>query len=416
VDYARPTTPLFNLRNRVNVLNTVDSSLKMLMEKGNLSYANEIYNPKDFFAEVHHISLYPEDSGITLENKTIKVHVLKRVVRKPLWHPMNVLVFLMQFISIARANRVSIIRGRSTGLSGFLAVTTGKILRIPFVVSLGQDTKLLRQLRANFKEGSLSRLEILKETFIELVEWFIVRNADFIITPSEHLKDYAISLKADIDKISVVPWVLKRDFFTGKINKKELRALVTKSSLDLKKPIVLFVGRLDVEKQVDVLVEAAPFILQAKPDVQFVFLGDGPLKEKLKERTTSLDAARSVYFFGFQPTNVVKAFLSVASVVWIPMSGYVVFEAASFGAPIVAFDIEWHPEFIVNEVTGLLVENRDYRRMAEAVVRILRNPKLAKKCGEGARKKLIEEYDPEELREKELEVYRRILNKFFSIQ
>jgi len=275
---------------------------------------------------------------------------------------------------------------------------------------------LLRQLKADFREGSSSRLETLKETFIELVEWFIVRNADFIITPSEHLKDYAISLKADIDKISVVPWVLKRDFFTGKINKKELRALVTKSSLDLKKPIVLFVGRLDVEKQVDVLVEAAPFILQAKPDVQFVFLGDGPLKEKLKERTTSLDAARSVYFFGFQPTNVVKAFLSVASVVWIPMSGYVVFEAASFGAPIVAFDIEWHPEFIVNEVTGLLVENRDYRRMAEAVVRILRNPKLAKKCGEGARKKLIEEYDPEELREKELEVYRRILNKFFSIQ
>jgi len=381
----------------------------MLMKKGNLSYANEIYNPKNFFAEVHHISLYPEDSRITLENKTIKVHVLKRVVRKPLWHPVNVLLFLLQFISIARANRVSIIRGRSTGLSGFLAAVTGKILRIPFVVSLGQDTKLIRELKANFRGGNLTGSEILKEIFIELVECFVVRNADFIITPSEHLKDYAISLKADIDRIRVVPWVLKRDFFTDKINKKELRAFVTKSSLDLKKPIVLFVGRLDVEKQVDVLVEAVPLILQEKPDAQFVFLGDGPLKEKLKERTTSLDAARSVYFFGFQPTNVVKAFLSMASVVWIPMSGYVVFEAAAFSAPIVAFNVEWHSEFIIHEVTGLLVENRDVRKMADAVIRMLNDQSLARNCGTEARRKLIKEYDPEVLRNKEFEIYRSIL-------
>lgn len=397
------------MRSRVSVLNTVDSSLTMLKKKGNLSYANEIYNPKDFFAEVHHISLYPEDSRITLENKTIKVHVLKRVVRKPLWHPMNVLVFLLQFISIARVNRVSIIRGRSTGLSGFLAVVTGKILRIPFVVSLGQDTKLLRQLKADFREGSLSRLEILKEIFIELVECFIVRNADLIITPSEHLKDYAISLKADIDRIRVVPWVLKRDFFTDKINKKELRAFVMKSSLDLKKPIVLFVGRLDVEKQVDVLVEAVPFVLQAKPDVQFVFLGDGPLKEKLKERAASLNAARSVYFFGFQPTNVVKAFLSMASVVWIPMSGYVMLEAAAFSAPIVAFDVEWHREFIASAVNGLLVENRNYVKMAEAVLKMLNDPKSARRYGEAAKRKLMEEYDPESLKRKEIATYERVL-------
>jgi len=381
----------------------------MLKKKGNLSYASEIYNPKNFFAEVHHVSLYPEDSRITFENITIRVHVLKRVVRKPLWHPVNVLVFLLQFISIARANRVSIIRGRSTGLSGFLAVVTGKILRIPFVVSLGQDTKLLRQLKANFKEGSLSRLEILKETFMELVEMFIVGSADFIIAPSEHLRDYAISLKADMDRIRVVPWVLKRDFFAGKINKEELRAFVTKFRLDLKKPIVLFVGRLDVEKQVDVLVEAVPFILQANPDVQFVFLGDGPLKEKLKERATRLNAARSVYFLGFQPTNAVKAFLSVASVVWIPMSGYVVFEAASLGTPTVAFDVEWHSEFVIHEVTGLLVENRDVRKMADAVIRMLSDQSLARKCGTEARRKLIKEYDPEVLRNKEIEIYKSIL-------
>jgi len=412
VGFARLSNPQFPLRSKVRILNTVDSSLIMLMKKGNLSYVNEIYNPNDFFAEVHHISLYPEDSRIKLENKTIKVHVLKSVIGKPLWHPMNVLLFLIQFIRIARTHRVSMIRARSTNLSGFLAVLTGKILGIPCVVSLGQDTKLLRELKANFRRGNPSRLETVKETLIELVELFIVRKADFIITPSEHLKDYAVSLRADIDKIRVVPWVLKRDFFTGKIDKKELRAFVTKSSLDLKKPIVLFVGRLDIEKQVDVLVEAVPFILQEKPDVQFVFLGDGPLKEKLKERITSLEAGGSVYFFGFQPTNVVEAFLSMASVVWIPMSGYVVFEAAAFRAPIVAFNVEWHHEFVSDRITGLLVENRNVRKMAEAVIELLDNPDLARKCGEGAWRKLMKEYNPETLKEKEIEIYKMILHQY----
>jgi len=108
---------------------------------------------------------------------------------------------------------------------------------------------------------------------------------------------------------------------------------------------------------------------------------------------------------------VVKAFLAASSVVWVPMSGYVVFEAAAVGAPTVAFDVEWHHEFVVNEVNGLLVENRNPRKMADAVIRLLRDPALARRYGEASRRKLMEEYNPETLRGKEIEIYRRILNE-----
>jgi len=390
-------------------LNTVDSSLTMLMKKGNLGYANEIYNPNGFFHEVHHISFYEEDSKIQLENKTIKVHVLKRIAPKPLWHPANVFFFLLQFIYVARKKKVSVVRGRSTGLSGFLGVLTARILGIPSVVSLGQNTKLLRELRTRFKRGRVSRQENLKEIFTELVEVFVVRNADFIITPSNHLKDYASSLKADERKISVIPWVLKEEILKGKADRRELSKFVAQFNLDVKKPIILFIGRLEAEKQVDVLVEAVPLILERKPNAQFVFLGDGPLKENLKDRAANLNVAKSLHFLGFQPTNVVKVFLSFASVVWIPMSGYVVFEAAAFRAPIVAFDVEWHREFISNKITGLLVENRNFREMAEAVIRILDDQLLARKCGEGAWHKLMEEYNPEILKRREIAVYEKVL-------
>ena len=196
------------------------------------------------------------------------------------------------------------------------------------------------------------------------------------------------------------------------MDRNELDRFVEQFNLDLKKPIILYVGRLEPAKQVDVVMEAVPFVLKEKPNTQFIFIGDGSLWEKLKERAENLGVTDKVHFLGYQPTNVVKSFLSIASVVWIPMSGYVVFEAAAFRAPIVAFDVDWHHEFISNGTSGLLVENRDYRKMAEAVITTLENPVLARKCGEGARRKLVEEHNPEDVKRKEVEVYEKILEDF----
>lgn len=387
----------------------MDSSLATLEAKGNLGYVNELYNPRNIFEEVHHISFYSKDSKIKLEDKTIKIHVLKKATDGPLWHPANVLFFFLQIIKITIKNRISVIRGRSIGLAGFLGLLTGKMSGVPFIVSLGGNNRLDRELTFRFGNG-LTHLKVLKKTFADLVEIVILRNADYIVVPNTYTKNYAISMKADEKRIKIVGFTLKRDIFEKKVDKAELDKFVKKFDLDLRKAIVLYIGRLDAYKQVDVILESVPFILKVKPDTQFVFIGDGPLRERLERKAETLNVAEKVYFLGFQPTNVVKAFLSISSVVWIPMSGFVVFEAAAFEAPIVAFDIEWHHEFISNEVTGLLVENRNFREMAYAVIKMLESPKLAKKCGESARQKLIKEYNPQTLNEKEIEIYKSVLN------
>jgi len=134
------------------------------------------------------------------------------------------------------------------------------------------------------------------------------------------------------------------------------------------------------------------------------------LRERLEMKAETLNVAQKVYFLGFQPTDVVKGFLSISSVVWIPMSGFVVFEAAAFRAPIVAFDIERHHEFTSNEINGLLVENRNFKEMAGVVIKMLDNPELARKFSESARDKLAKEYNPQTLKEKEIEIYKSILN------
>lgn len=49
--------------------------------------------------------------------------------------------------------------------------------------------------------------------------------------------------------------------------------------------------------------------------------------------------------------------------------------------------------------------------MAQAVVKMLDNPEFARKCGENARHKLIEDYDPNVLKEKEIAVYQSVLSR-----
>jgi len=392
----------------------VDSSLTIFKIKGNLSYVDEIYNPNNFFEQVHHASLFREDSKVSLSNKTIKVHVLKRPVRKPMWHPANVFAFLLQFISIAKANGISLIHGRSAGLSGFLALFTGKLLAIPVIVSVGGNNRLDRELDFRFGNGTWRKL--LKKIYADLVEVLVLRNADCVMARNLYTKNYVVMLGVDEKKVKVVSWSLKKDVFEGKADRTELDRFVAKPNIDLKKPIVLYVGRLEPAKQVDVLVDSIPLVLKDRSDAQFVFIGDGSLLERLRRDVEGLNVAKKVFFLGYQPTNVIKAFLSISSVVWIPMSGYVVFEAAAFSAPIVAFDVEWHPEFITDEITGLLVKNRNYRKMAEAVLRMLKDEALAKRCGKRARQKLIEEYDPESLKEKEIKIYEEILSNSFMRQ
>jgi glycosyltransferase involved in cell wall biosynthesis len=173
--------------------------------------------------------------------------------------------------------------------------------------------------------------------------------------------------------------------------------------------MVLSVSRLTPYKQVDVLVEAIPLVLEAVPSAKFVFVGGGRLMSSLKARCESLDITGSVKFVGFQPTERVLDYLAAASVVWIPMSGFVVLEAAAAAKPIVAFDVEWHNEFIESNVNGILVRNRDRIRLAEAVIDLLQNPAKAQELGRNARARLLRDYDPRRLIDHEIEVYKEMI-------
>jgi glycosyltransferase involved in cell wall biosynthesis len=388
---------------KYRVLNLVDSSLSNLKKKGNFEYAERLYNPLNFFSEVYHISLFPEDKGLTFKNESIKVHVLKSFFWDVplLKYIVNIPVFLFQILRIAKQYKIDIIRGRGPFRSSFLGLVIGKILRIPFVVSLGGDNRIAQKL-----EG---RYYILNNKWLSYkLEEIVLKDADAVLCPNNFTYRYVVNLGVVPTKIFIVPHRLPDHLFSFKFKKSKI---FQENGVDENRAIVLFVGRLERDKQVEVLIDTIPLILKENSEVQFSFIGDGSLLDVLKGRSRELGVERNVWFLGYQDTGTIKYCLEKCSVVWIPMSGFVVYEAAAVAKPIVAFDVEWHSEFIRNEKTGLLVEDRNVKECAKAVLKLLMDKDFSHKLGINAKTELHKNYNTYWIATREIDIYKKLILK-----
>ena len=79
--------------------------------------------------------------------------------------------------------------------------------------------------------------------------------------------------------------------------------------------------------------------------------------------------------------------------------------------PVVAASIVTLAEQIRDEETGLLVPPQDPRSLARAIVRILRDPALAKRLGEAAEQRARQSYDPVRYAERMTDIYDHVLDR-----
>lgn len=385
------------------LLNLVDSSLTSLGRKGNLLHAESLYNPGGYFRAVHHVSFGLDDAGVCLADPTIHVHVLRpfplvqriRVVRGLL----NLAAYVAQVIRIGRRERIDVIRSRSVYTGGVVGLLASRLTGIPLVVSLGGNNRLAQELSGVYYLANHRRLSF-------KLEELVLRGAHVVICPNRYTERYVIGLGVRPQRTCVIPMRLPEEFFDRSAPS---AAVLLAHGVDLARPIVLYVGRLELDKQVELLVDAARQVADKVPEAQFVFVGDGSLRPQLERKAQELGVEVQCRFLGFQSAACVRAFLARASVVWIPMSGWVIYEAASQARPIVAFDVEWHPEFVENGVTGLLVENRNVRGLSDAVMRVLGDAELAAALGRAARARLDADFDPRRLVAREQDAYDRVL-------
>lgn len=166
----------------------------------------------------------------------------------------------------------------------------------------------------------------------------------------------------------------------------ERARLLERYRLDPTRPVILHVGRVDREKNVDDVVRAAARAM-AQVEAQLLVVGDGNRRQDVERLARELGIGQRSRFIGFvDPTADVPAVYRLGSVFAIASDleseGLVVLEAAACGVPIVAVRATSMPELVEEPGCGYLVTPGDVEGMAARIVEILRDPTRAATLGQ----------------------------------
>lgn len=147
-------------------------------------------------------------------------------------------------------------------------------------------------------------------------------------------------------------------------------------------------------KRVDVLIAAAPKILQRYPDVEFYLVGDGPCRTSLMEMARTAGVLSNVTFMGHR--DDVPAILSKSDLFVLPSqseaSPNVVLEAMAASLPVVASKVGGIPELVEDGVNGHLVPPGNPDRLAAALLDLLDHPDRANAFGRAGRMRIAREH------------------------
>jgi GalNAc-alpha-(1->4)-GalNAc-alpha-(1->3)-diNAcBac-PP-undecaprenol alpha-1,4-N-acetyl-D-galactosaminyltransferase len=147
-------------------------------------------------------------------------------------------------------------------------------------------------------------------------------------------------------------------------------------------------GRLEVEKGFDLLIDAFGQVTADFPDWGLVIYGEGSLREKLSAQIESLGLAERIRLPGVTAAPAVALRQSDLFVLSSRYEGFglTLVEAMSCGLPVVATDCPCGPSEIVHpDVDTLVVPRENATAMAQAMSRLMSDPAERRRLGENAR-------------------------------
>ena len=263
-----------------------------------------------------------------------------------------------------------------------------------------------------------------------------IRDQGVYLTPAQKKVQKWICGLADrilVNAESIREWLLEQGYAENKI-------VVIKNGIDLSRfdkvrgesgiraelgipenvPVILMLSRLNAQKGVDDFIDAAAIVNKSHPDIRFLIVGtklrlvdgvyieDTPYMEGLKSRAKSCGIGDRVILAGVRkdvPEVLAEADISVLPSYSEGLSNTLL-ESMAAGVPVVTTHVGGNPELIKDGINGFLVPVKSPQLLAEAMVRILDNPELARQLSIQARKMAAENYSLERMARDTQNLYR----------
>ena len=168
------------------------------------------------------------------------------------------------------------------------------------------------------------------------------------------------------------------------------------------KEVIISVGRLVPRKGQDQLVRAMPEILKSHPNAHLLFVGTGSYKKDLDNLIVERSLQQHVSFTGRVQYEDLAKYICVGDIFAMPSRsrmagleveglGIVYLEASACGLPVLGGDSGGAPDAVLPGVTGLVVNGRDTKAVADGAIKLLDADRKA--MGEAGRKWAVETWD-----------------------
>lgn len=214
-----------------------------------------------------------------------------------------------------------------------------------------------------------------------------LKHSEYATMPTEMAIDDLVPKKRKHFSVTVEPvsnGVDLSKFSPGKAPDRIYR----KFHLPKKGPIVLYVGRVDPEKSISLVVESFSGVLEKHPDATLVIVGDGTDRQHLVDLSKALNIEKNVRFPGrVYPPDVMEIYRTAKFFITASETetqGIVLIEAAATGLPLVAVDAGAVREICQHQKNGILCRPGDVEGLTRAMNKILENDKLRQKYGEAS--------------------------------
>jgi len=241
-----------------------------------------------------------------------------------------------------------------------------------------------------------------------LLNWML-KKADVIIGSSTKYIEESEQLKKFKNKCVPIPYGIKKENL--KINEEKIKEIKKKFE---NKKIIFSLGRFIYYKGFEYLIESSKYL----PDDYIIVIGgDGELRKKYEKLIMNNNLLNKVFLIGKIPQTHLGSYYKACDLFCLPSIekseafGLVIVEAMSFGKPVVATNIKGSGVSWVNQngVTGLNVEPKNPKALADAIRFICENPEIYIKMSKNALKRFEEEFTVEKEILKILKIYNKLL-------
>jgi glycosyltransferase involved in cell wall biosynthesis len=161
------------------------------------------------------------------------------------------------------------------------------------------------------------------------------------------------------------------------------------------------------------LIEAARTVIDRCPNVRFVLIGDGILREQFEQRISELGLSEHFILTGLVPPEQIPELVNAAEIVahtseWEGLAR-VLPQALISGKPVVSYDVDGAREVVIPGETGYLLPVEEIAGLADAICELAESPELRIRLGENGRARFTDVFRHQTMTAQLRDVYQQVL-------